>query len=99
MKSQKSRFEISGPTENLFKNIALVLVVASAVAVVLDAYPYAMFLSFPFCLIWIYCGWLHTEPSSNGSMPFFLAFMGLALCVISGGRNLVWYHLMCRLAD
>ena len=35
--------------------------VASAVAVVFDAYPHTMFLSFPFCLIWIYCGWLHTE--------------------------------------
>jgi len=21
-----------------------------------------MFLSFPFCMIWIYCAWLRTEP-------------------------------------
>jgi hypothetical protein len=51
MKPQKSWFEISGPTEKFPKNIALVLGVASAVAFVFDAYPYTMFLSFPFCLI------------------------------------------------
>jgi hypothetical protein len=62
MKRQKSRFEISAPTETYLKNIALVLGVASAIAVVFDAYPYTIFLSFPFCLIWIYCGWLHTKP-------------------------------------
>ena len=42
MKPQKNRFEISGPTEKFLKNIALVLGVASVVAVVFDAYPYAM---------------------------------------------------------
>ena len=99
MKSQKSRFEISRPTEKFLKNIALVLGVASAVAAVFDAYPHTMFLSFPFCLIWIYCGWLHTEPRLKWINAIFWAFMGLALCVILGGHNLVWHHLMCRLAD
>ena len=42
MKPQKSQFEISGPTERFLKNIALVLGLASAVAVVIDAYPYTM---------------------------------------------------------
>jgi len=99
MKPQKSRFEISGPTKKFLKNIALVLGVASVVAVVFDAYPYTMFLSFPFCLIWIYCGWLHTEPQLKWINVIFLGINGLGLYVISGGRNLVWYHLMCRLAD
>lgn len=54
--------EISSKTEKLLKNIALVLGLLSAIAIILDWYPLTMFLSFPFCLIWIYCAWLHTEP-------------------------------------
>ena len=49
-------------TEKLLKNIALLLGLLSAVAIIFDWYPLMMFLSFPFCLIWIYCAWLHTEP-------------------------------------
>ena len=54
--------EISSKTETLLKNIALVLGILSAIAIIFDWYPLTMFLSFPFCLIWIYCAWLHTEP-------------------------------------
>ena len=54
--------QISAKTEALLKNIALSLGLLSAVAIVFDWYPLTMFLSFPFCLIWIYCAWLHTEP-------------------------------------
>ena len=54
--------KISVKTEALLKNIALSLGLLSAVAIVFDWYPLTMFLSFPFCLIWIYCAWLHTEP-------------------------------------
>ena len=79
MKPQKSRFEISGPTEKFLKNIALVLGVASAVAVVFDAYPYTMFLSFPFCQIWIYCGWLHTEPQLKWINAIFLGNYGFGI--------------------
>ena len=53
---------ISAKTEATLKNIALSLGLLSAVAIVFDWYPLTMFLSFPFCLIWIYCAWLHTEP-------------------------------------
>ena len=53
---------ISGSTEKLLKNIALALGLLSAVAIIFDWYPLTMFLSFPFCMIWIYCAWLHTEP-------------------------------------
>ena len=48
--------------ENYLKNIALLLGVLSVVTIVLDWYPLTMFISFPFCLIWVYCGWLRTEP-------------------------------------
>ena len=53
---------ISLQNEKLLKNIALLLGLLSAVAIIFDWYPLTMFLSFPFCLIWIYCAWLHTEP-------------------------------------
>ena len=79
MKPQKSRFEISGPTEKFLKNIALVLGVASAVAVVFDTYPDTMFLSFPFCLIWIYCAWLHTEPELKWINAIFLGICGFSI--------------------
>ena len=53
---------ISESTEKRLKNIALALGLLSAIAIIFDWYPLTMFLSFPFCLIWIYCAWLHTEP-------------------------------------
>ena len=48
--------------EHYLKNIALALGILSAVAIIFDWYPYTMFIALPFCLIWIYCGWLRTEP-------------------------------------
>ena len=53
---------ISLQNEKLLKNIALLLGLLSAVAIIFDWYPLTMFLSFPFCMIWIYCAWLRTEP-------------------------------------
>ena len=43
--------EISLKTEKLLKNIALLLGLLSAIAIIFDWYPLTMFLSFPFCLI------------------------------------------------
>ncbi|MDA9190057.1 peptidase [Alphaproteobacteria bacterium] len=54
--------KLSAKTEKLLKNIALFLGLLSAIAIIFDLYPLTMFLSFPFCFIWIYCAWLHTEP-------------------------------------
>ena len=54
--------KISLKTEKLLKNIALFLGVLSAVAIIFDWYPLTVFLSFSFCLIWIYCAWRRTEP-------------------------------------
>ena len=53
---------ISEKAERFLKRFALLLGILSAVAVILDWYPYTMLISFPFCLIWIYCACLHTEP-------------------------------------
>jgi len=47
--------------EQVLKWVALGLGLASAVAVIEDWYPYTMFISLPFCLIWVYCAWLHNE--------------------------------------
>jgi hypothetical protein len=44
------------------ENIALLLSVLSVFAIVLDWYPFTMFISLPFYLIWVYCGWLRTRP-------------------------------------
>ena len=54
--------KISVKTEKFLKNITLILGLLSAIAIIFDWYPLTMFLSFQFCLIWIYCAWLRTEP-------------------------------------
>ena len=74
-----SRFEISGKAEKRLKNIAVGLGILSAVTVICDLYPYTMFLSFPFCLIWIYCGWLHTEPQLKWINVIFLLIYGYGI--------------------
>ena len=47
--------------EQELKWTALVLGVVTTIAIIFDAYPLNMFLSLPFCIIWVYCAWLHTE--------------------------------------
>jgi len=47
--------------EQELKWFALVLGVLSTIAIIQDWYPLTMFLSLPFCIIWTYCAWLHTE--------------------------------------
>ena len=36
--------------------------ILSAIAIIISWYLLTIFLSFPFCVMWIYCTWLHTEP-------------------------------------
>jgi len=70
-----SRFMMSERAEKLLKNLALILGLFSAVAVVFDLYPLTIFLSLPFCLIWIYCGWLRTELQLKWiNVVFFLVY-------------------------
>jgi len=47
--------------EQQLKWIALLLGVISTIGIIRNWYPYTMFIGLPFCLIWIYCAWLHTE--------------------------------------
>ncbi|WP_205661386.1 peptidase [Paramylibacter kogurei] len=48
--------------EQPLKWLAFGLGLGSAIAVVQGWQLAAMLLSLPFCLIWIYCGWLRNEP-------------------------------------
>ena len=47
--------------EQQLKWFALFLGILSTIAIINDLYPYTMFIGLPFCLIWVYCAWLHTE--------------------------------------
>ncbi|MEM1364598.1 MAG: peptidase [Pseudomonadota bacterium] len=47
--------------EQQLKWLAVAFGVASTIAIVQDFDPWPMVLGLPFCLIWIYCAWLHTE--------------------------------------
>ena len=65
---------ISESWEYYLKNIALLLGVLSVVAIILDWYLFTMFISLPFCLIWVYCGWLRTEPQ--------LKWVNVVFCIL-----------------
>jgi hypothetical protein len=60
--------------EQQLKWIALVLGVLSTIAIVQNWYPWNMFISLPFCMIWIYCGWLRTEPQLKWINVLFAGF-------------------------
>jgi hypothetical protein len=47
--------------EQHLKWLALVLGLASTLAIINDWCPWTMFIGLPFCLIWVYCAWLHSE--------------------------------------
>lgn len=47
--------------EQQLKWFAVVLGFASTVAIVQNWHPWPIYLGLPFCVIWIYCAWLHTE--------------------------------------
>ena len=47
--------------EQHLKWFALFLGILSTIAIINELYPYTMFIGLPFCLIWVYCTWLHTE--------------------------------------
>jgi len=73
------RFMVSEDTEKQLKNFALILGILSAIAVVFDLYPLTMFLSLPFCVIWIYCGWLRSEPQLKWINIVFLMVYGFGI--------------------
>jgi len=60
--------------ERHLKNLALLLGVASTIAIVQNWYPLNLFLSLPFCLIWLAIGWLHSERQLKWINILFAAF-------------------------
>ena len=72
--------------ERMLKQTACALGVASVVCVVQDWQLAAMALSLPFCLIWIYCGWLRTEPQLKWINTLFAALYtyGIARALLLG---------------
>ena len=51
----------------------------SAVAIIRDWYPWTMFISLPFCLIWVYCAWLHTERQLKWINVVFLSIYAVGI--------------------
>lgn len=51
-----------GAHEQLLKWLAFALGLGSTLCIVQGWQLSAMMLGLPFCLIWVYCGWLRTEP-------------------------------------
>lgn len=73
--------------EQPLKWFALPLGIASIVAIVQNWYPYTMFISLPFCLIWAYCGWLRTEAQLKSVNVLFCALYGYGIL----GYSLNWH--------
>lgn len=65
--------------EQHLKWLALFLGILSTIAIVQNWYPYTMFISVPFCLIWIYCAWLHTERQLKYINIIFLILYGYGI--------------------
>ncbi|MEM9796886.1 MAG: peptidase [Pseudomonadota bacterium] len=47
--------------EQRLKWLALLLGIASTIAIVQNWHPWPMILGLPFCIIWMFCAWLHGE--------------------------------------
>ncbi len=54
------RFSLAAYEQQL-KWLALALGLCSTIAIVQNWHPWPMIFGLPFCIIWIYCAWLHTE--------------------------------------
>ena len=65
--------------EAQLKWAALALGLLSAVAIIRDWYPWTMFISLPFCLIWVYCAWLHTERQLKWINVVFLSIYAVGI--------------------
>ncbi|CUH39746.1 hypothetical protein JSE7799_02474 [Jannaschia seosinensis] len=50
-----------GRHEQRLKWAALMLGIGSTVSIVQNWHPWPMILGLPFCLIWMFCAWLHGE--------------------------------------
>ena len=66
-------------SEAQLKWVALALGLLSAVAIIRDWCPWTMFISLPFCLIWVYCAWLHTERQLKWINVVFLSIYAVGI--------------------
>jgi hypothetical protein len=72
--------------EQRVKWLALALGIGSTVAIVQNWHPWPMILGLPFCLIWIFYAWLHTERQLKYVNILFTALYayGIARWLIAG---------------
>ena len=75
--------------EQGLKWLALVLGLSSTIAIVQGWHPWPMILGLPFCLIWIFCAWLHGERQLKYVNILFSALYvyGLVRWVTLGGAG------------
>ncbi|MEM8959187.1 MAG: peptidase [Pseudomonadota bacterium] len=73
-----------GAHEQLLKWLAFALGLGSTVCIVQGWQLSAMVLGLPFCLIWVYCGWLRTEPQLK-----YINIVFAALYVYGIARHLI----------
>jgi len=73
--------------EQLLKWLALALGLCSTISIVQGWHLAAMLFGLPFCLIWIYCGWLRTERQLKYINIVFsvLYIYGIARYAVLGG--------------
>ena len=60
--------------EQRLKWLALLLGIASTLAIVQNWHPWPMVFGLPFCVIWIWCAWLHGERQLKYINILFTAF-------------------------
>jgi hypothetical protein len=65
--------------EQQLKWIALGLGILSTIAIIRNWYPWTMFIGLPFCMIWAYCAWLHSERQLKWINLIFLALYGYGI--------------------
>ena len=92
---------ISESWEINLKNIALFLGVLSVIAIIMDWYPFTMFISLPFCLIWVYCGWLRSESQLKWvNVIFYILYLSVIVRYFTINRILiVRYQLSLIIKD
>jgi len=65
--------------EQELKWVAVVLGIASTIAIVQNWQPWPMVFGLPFCLLWVYFGWLRTEPQLKYINVIFTALYSYGL--------------------
>lgn len=62
--------------EQRLKSLAFLLGLGSTICIVQGWQLAAMLIGLPFCLIWVFCGWLRTEPQlKNINIIFALLYI------------------------